>query len=484
MAKKDEKSPETTSMAYDAMMPRWQLMDALLGGTETMRAAGQTYLPKHPAEELDDYRRRLNATVLLNMTEFTVGNLSARPFNEPIKLGDDVPDEIKKLLENVDLQGSNLDVFCRNWFRDGMAKAFSHVLVEFPRVQQPQTGQVRTLADDKAEGLRPYWVHICPENLIFASAEYINGKEKLVHVRIKECVVERQGFAETVKERIRVLEPGLVQVWELTVVARKRQWKMVEEYSTDLDYIPLVTFYSSREGLMIGKPPLTDLAHLNVTHWQSSSDQRNVLTVSRFPMLAVSGGSEEDNKIKVGPNQFLYCPDPQGKFYYVEPTGSAIEAGRKDLEDLEAKMASYGAEFLRKKPGTQTATARALDSAESISELKAMTIVFKDAVELALSYTADWLGMGADKGGTIELADDREPQVAEQYELDALKDARQRRDISREAYLEELRRRGILDEDYDAELDAQKISDEGFMAGSTGDNLDPLNPALGLQGGQ
>src|SRR5690606_14578341 len=116
---------------------------------------------------------------------------------------------------------------------------------------------------------------------------------------------------------------------------------------------------------------------------------------SRFPILACSGASGEDSDpVVVGPNKVLYNPDPQGRFYYVEHTGQAIAAGRTDLQDLEQQMASYGAEFLKRRPGNQTATARALDSAEASSDLQAMVGLFEDAVAHALDITADWMRLG------------------------------------------------------------------------------------------
>ena len=138
----------------------------------------------------------------------------------------------------------------------------------------------------------------------------------------------------------------------------------MESYAYDMPYIPLVTFYSQRSGLMLAKPPLLDLVNMNISHWQSQSDQTAVLTVARFPMLASSGMMDED-EVVVGPNQWLATRDPAGRVYYVEHSGKAIASGRADLLDLEEKMAKYGAELMRvrwvhcmKLVGTGTSHAR------------------------------------------------------------------------------------------------------------------------------
>ena len=41
------------------------MIDALLGGTEAMRAAGKAYLPQWPREEDDSYQTRLGTSTLL-----------------------------------------------------------------------------------------------------------------------------------------------------------------------------------------------------------------------------------------------------------------------------------------------------------------------------------------------------------------------------------------------------------------------------------
>lgn len=492
MADKDPKSPATTSGAYDQMLPRWRIIETLLGGTEAMREAGETYLPRHQEETDKGYQERLASAVLLNMVEQTLDTLSGKPFSEPIKLNEDVPKAIEEtILPDVDLQGNNLGVFARQWFREGMAKALCHVLIDMPRPAPREDGQPRTLADDRREGLRPYWVMIKPECLLFARSEVINGVEVLQHVRIIEHYTEQDGFAEVCKRRIRVLEPGLVQLWEPVKKsnAQKEEWVLVDEWATGLNYVPLVTFYADRQGFMMGKPPLLDLAHLNVAHWQSASDQRHILTVSRFPILACSGASGEDSDpVVVGPDKVLYNPDPHGRFYYVEHTGQAIAAGRTDLKDLEEQMAGYGAEFLKRKTGGQTATARALDSAEATSDLSAMTGLFEDALAQALDITAEWLRLGVG-GGTVELVKDYDIEELDTTVLEFVKYLREKNDLSRKALINFAKLRGILPEDFDEEEDWEEIVEEvaarSELLGQAFKDLDPSqqNPGDGGDGG-
>lgn len=457
--KKDPKSPATTTDSYDAMLPTWTKIQTVLDGTDAMRAAGQAYLPQHDKESDDAYRERLERATLFNMTKLTLDSWVGRPFSEPVKFKDDVPAEIMELTENIDTLGSHVQVFARNWFREGMAKGFSHVLVDMPRLGEGP----RTLADDRTDGVRPYWVHVRPEQLFFADAEVVGGEEVLTEIRYVEYVKKRDGFAlfEVPQIKRMVLGDGVVEVEvyeEAKTKSRKKAWQQVDSYTMEIDRIPLVTFYADRGALMESTPPLADLADLNIAHWQSVSDQRAVLTVARFPILACSGGTDENNALVVGPNRWLYTPDAAGRFYYVEHSGKAISAGLDDLTELARQMGEYGSEWLKKRPNRETATARSLDTSEATSALQDATLRFQDALENVLRLTAHWLGL--DDGGSVVVHNTWSTPPASDNGLRVLIEARKNKDLSREAFLAELKRAGLLDEDFDIEADGARLESE------------------------
>jgi hypothetical protein len=464
------------------MTPRWQKMTAVLGGTETMREASKDLLPIHERESDAAYEERLLKTTFYNQTEITRDAMVGRPFSDPVTRAD-VPEAMSPLLEDIDLRGNKVDVFARDWFSDGLSKAFSHVLVDFPKPKERKDGRPRTLADDRAEKLRPYWVAIMPENLVFAHAEVVDGKEQFTHARWLENVTDVVGFVEIERQRIRGLtrnpEGGVtVTVWELREVgkSRRKEWVEIESRPYGLDFIPLVTYYAGkRESLMTAKPPLLDLADLNIAHWQSQSDQTAVLTVARFPMLAGSGVSEvSGGTLPIGPNISLMTGDAAGRFYYVEHTGRAIESGRNDLKDLEERMSDYGAQFLKKTPGNPTATARALDSAEATSPLQDMSLRFSDALTLAWQYTAAWLKTDPATVGTLEVTHDFGPEDFEAADDANLREARKGKDLSRQKYLHELKRRGALDDEFDFDENDRELEEElKAFSGKAMTDIDP-----------
>jgi hypothetical protein len=430
---------DNTSQAHENMRHKLFRVNSLMGGTQPMRDAGRVLLPPYHAESNKNYRNRLTRAVLFNVFRRTVESMAGKVFSKPIVF-EDVPAQIEELIPDIDLQGNSAQVFFERVFTTGVSKGIAHVLVDSP------TQFFSTLQEEKDNNVRPYMIEIAPENILAAYSEIVNGQEFLTHVRILETTTVRKGFDEVTVRSIRVLEPGFFQIW----IEGDKEWVLAEEGEVGLDYIPLVTFYGDREGLMESRPPLQDLADLNISHWQSSSDQRNILTVSRFPLLAVSGVPAEDRaKIILSANKILGTDDKEAKFYYVEHAGKAIEAGEKDLHNLEAQMAILGLEMLIKRATNTPGISKQIDAHDMNSQLQNMALKFEDFIAMTLFYMGTWMGL--DEGGTAGLNTDFN-LTKDATELQTLAQSVEIGALSVESYLVELKRRGVLD----AELDVIK----------------------------
>lgn len=99
--------------------------------------------------------------------------------------------------------------------------------------------------------------------------------------------------------------------------------------------------------------------------------------------------------------------------------------------------------------GQVTATAAAIDSAETNAGMKAVAKALKDAVEIALQYTADWMALGKSAGEVTvyEEFGDVETEVT----LDQLLKMRAQREISQPTFWDECKRRHILSDEFDAD---------------------------------
>lgn len=445
------------SQEVEEMRPHWDLAAALMGGTSAMRKAGVVRMPPFPKENLDDYKRRLDCATLFPAYSRTVKTLTGKPFSKPITVGNDVPAVIKPWLEDVDLEDRSLDVFAANLMEDVLAYGQCGILVDFP-----VAGDARTRADELAQGLRPYWVHIKAQQILGWSARRVNGRWTIDQLRIKECVKEPlTEFSHKVVEQVRVLTPGAWRIYRKSENQNKSEWVLYDENVTTLGYVPFVPVYGERTGFMTSNPPLIELAHLNVKHWQSQSDQDNIVHVVRVPILAATG-VDEDWGMTIGSSNAVSLP--QGAtLAYVEHSGKGTGAGRESLQDLEESMRQSGAELLVINQHQRTATEIATENAVGMCALQKITKDVQDALNQALQITADWVSAG--EGGHVKIFDEFASKTFADASAQIVLTAQQAGLISKQTALRELQRRGELASDIDPKTELDSVEGEGPSLG-------------------
>lgn len=449
------------------MQPQWRLAQALLGGTAAMRAAGKTYLPKWPNEDEKAYDCRLAVSVLFPAYKRTVETLTGKPFSKPITVGEDVPDEFQDWLADVDLQGRNLDAFAADQMETALGYGLSGILVEYPDAKKAgvlvNEAGVTTQAAERAAGLRPYFVHIRPTQILGWRAERTKGAWKLTQFRFMEHVEEPDGEFGTLSiAQVRVLSPGR---WETYRKASdKDEWNKHAEGATTLDFVPFVPVYGKRTGFMQAEPPLLEVAHLNVKHWQSQSDQDNLLHVARVPILTARQVGDKF-ELKVGASSAVNLGDgPEAELRYVEHSGKAMEAGKESLDDLKEEMRQAGAELLVIRPGAITATEVASENAVGMCALQRIVQGLEDALDLALDYMAKWVK--AEQGGHVTIFNDFGAAALAETSAELLLKANQAGKISDETFHAELQRRGILAAEVDWETEKDRLDEQGPALGT------------------
>ena len=341
-----KRSPEA-----DALNENCALIDALLGGTKAMRAAGEQYLPKWPAEDGESHKTRLAVATLFPAYQRTIEVLGAKPFSKPVTLGKDVPTKLQPWLEDVDRQGRNLHAFLAEVGQEALGYGFSGILVDYPPTQDKDGKALYvTKADEQAAAVRPYFVQVHPKNIL----GWLTDKDGLKQLRLLETATEEDGdFATKEVEQVRVLTRGAWATWRKVEGGNKQDdWAPHETGVTTIKGIPFVPVYGNRLGFMRARPALLELAYANVEHWQSKSDQQNILHVARVPILFAKMLGE--GGITVGAGSAVKSESPEGDLKFVEHGGKAIEAGRLSILDLEDRMRQAGAELLVIKPGNVT----------------------------------------------------------------------------------------------------------------------------------
>ncbi|MEX0803328.1 MAG: DUF4055 domain-containing protein [Candidatus Binatia bacterium] len=462
------------SNAVLAMEAERTLPRTLMGGTMAMRRARIKYLPQEPAETDKAYEIRLERSFLFNGYAKTVGDMAGKVFTKPIALGDDMPPELIGYAENIDLTGQNLDVFSHAVFSDALAEGISYILVEMDRAPTNEDGSPVRLnrAQEAAMNRRPWMVHVKARQVLGWRSQAVNGVETLTQFRFIETVTEDDGeFGEEDVEQVRVFSrEGSTATWAIYRRTGETQaggtggqaWALHDEGPITIGEIAICPVYVARTGFMRGTPPLANLAESNLAHWQSQSDQRNILHVARVPIL-FGAGIDDTESWAIGANRMVTSTNPEAKLEYVEHSGAAIESGRQDLKDLEFQMQVLGLELLVPKPGGQTATGAAIDQAKMNAPLSMMANALKDALEQAFGFMAMFVGLSRDQGGgSLTVNTDFGVSLRDAQDVVALLDAVKSQIISRETFIKEMQRRGVLADDMMTDEEIGRIAAEGF----------------------
>lgn len=435
---------------------------ALMGGVEGMRAAGETYLPREPRESRAAWEARRDRSFLFNGLRKTVTDMGGKVFSKPVTLAEEADERLRVWSENIDLQGRALNNFAYEVFKDGLQAGISYILADSPPRAEGET---------RATERRPYLVHVPEERFLGFKAEDRDGAMVLVQVRIMETVTEsdpEDEFAEKTITQVRVFDliEGRVQIRIFRKAQAGDEWVEWSDGArqTDLPEITIVPVYTNRSGFMRGDPPLEDLADINIAHWQSQSDQRNILHVARVPILFGAGfqpGVDADgNEVEVSVQSLMTSSDPNAKLGWVEHSGAAIDSGRQDLKDLEFQMQTFGLELLIPRAPNATATGEVVDRAKMTSPLAMMADNLADALEQAMAFMAMHAAIGA-ADTTVTVNKDFGISALHQYELVALLQMVTTGQISHERFISELVRRGLLADDTTAEEERDRIEDEG-----------------------
>ncbi|HEX8610150.1 MAG TPA: DUF4055 domain-containing protein [Telluria sp.] len=452
-----------------ALHQHCDLIDALLGGTCAMRAAGKTYMPQWPNEDDESYRLRLAVATLFPAYARTVEVLGAKPFSKPVTLGEDVPARVKLWCEDIDRAGRNLHSFLAEVGQEALGYGFSGILVDYPPTRDEEGRPLYvTKADEDKAGVRPYMVHIHPRNIL----GWLSDAAGLTQLRLLESVSVPDGeFAKKDVEQVRVLRRGGWETWRQREAGGKKEWVSFAKGLITLAEIPFTPVYGNRLGFMRARPALLELAYANVEHWQSKSDQQNILHVARVPILFAKMLGESPITVGAGSAVKSECPDGDMKF--VEHSGAAIEAGRVSILDLEDRMRQAGAELLVIKPGNTTESQTLADNEQGACALQKVAQNIEDSGDRALQHVAE-LGSEA-QGGHITIYKDFGAATLAEASAELLFKSATSGKLSAESYFNELQRRGIISPDLDWDEEQKRIEEDKAKADKP--EFDVLMPA-------
>ena len=380
-------------------------MKAVTLGTEYLRENSESFLPIEPREDYAAYLGRVNRAVFSPVTQRLVRAAAGLILRKPISLVGD-PYWTDVFAKDVDGCGSDLDEYARRLLICSLTYGQAHTLVDFPA-----PNGARSLAEERELNRRPYWIEIDPSNIYGWRLDREVNYGRLIQIRIKERAVVPDGdFGEKVYDQIRVIEPGRYRVFRQVESAKymnggfpypnafdatdaTSDYEQVESGSFSLGEIPLVTTYSGKTDTLTSKPPLLDIAYLNLAHFQRQADLIHSLHIASQPILVMEGWDDQTKDVAVSVN-YAMATAPGNKIYYVEPAASAFQAQSDEIRELQMQMATLGISTLsQQKFVAESADARRLDRVDTNSMLSMVSMDIEQALQKSFNLAADYVGI-------------------------------------------------------------------------------------------
>jgi hypothetical protein len=438
----DPEDPSVPDGSYWALCQWWEPIRACLEGTSYLRTNCHRYLPQQPRELDDAYRGRVSRSVFSpyfgRLARTAVGLILRKPIH--LEGGDETFWEEWRL--DCDRQGTDLDEFVRNQLFLSVAYGHSSWLVDFPDAKE-----IRTLKDQFEADLKPYFVQVDPWSVIGWRQDPRKDAGKLQQVRIKEVVSVPKGrFGNEYRNRIRVLEPGKWEVWEEKDDIKK--WEIVEQGGTSLSDIPMVTTYSNKIGTLFSKPPLTEIAQLNLSHYARHADLIQALHIAAQPILVLKGWDEQSDPVGLSVNNALAMP-PEGDAMYVEPASSAFDAQRAELEALVEEMSMLGLVALTKQKNVaESGLSKTLDRIDANSMLAIISKDIEQTLQVAINLAAEYAGIEAP---VVAIDRDFNTEPMKGQEITAINTLFTSGLLDQQTALQLLQRGEVFDDSFDVE---------------------------------
>jgi hypothetical protein len=427
--------------AWYAQEQHWILIEDLMQGTYGMRRRHRRYLPQEPREQDESFDNRLARSVCPPYYQRLERMLAGMLTRKPVRLND-TSDNIREQLFDCDLQGNDLNV----WTFESARKMVRY-------------GHIGTLVDAPSDGGRPYWCTYTPRQILGWRTEAKDGQQQLTMLRLLESVIVPDGdYGEKAVQQVRVLTPG---AYELHQKQDNSEFKIVEEGNTSLSEIPFSVAYCNRVGYLESRPPLEDIAELNLKTYQIQSDLDNQLHISAVPMLAFFGFPSAAEEVSAGPGEAIAFPE-NGRAEFIEPGGKSFEYQFKRLEQLAGQINELGlSAVLGQKLSAETAEAKRIDRSQGDSTMMVLAQNVQDMIDNCLRFHAEYLGT-AESAGSCLVNRDFIGARLEPAEIQALLQLYTAGTITQETLLQQLADGEVLGDDFDVEEELSATANGGL----------------------
>lgn len=446
---------------------------ALWKGTVEIRKEGKTYLHPSLYERTDkgsaSYKLRLASAVLKNKYRSTVNYILGQIFRKPLKLeyndlSQDIQDFFEDFKEDVDNKNNDLNVFFKTSLKNGLIDGVSFCLVNTPDFENNGRTIVfknrvypNSLDIEKKLNLRPYWMNIELKDVLNVKVDWIDGKKEFSEFSYKDTIV--QDKTSECITRVYEYTRETIKIYEISATGEET---LITEKKNGYGFIPLSIFLCGEpESDYTAIPTLSDLAELNIAHYNAYSEHNSLMRYDRNPLWLAKeiqvinpDGSIKD--ITIGPGAGL-VGSKESDLKSVGVDSQSVVQSMQDLADLEKAMDEYTSSLTT----SQNMTAEQVDliSNSSDSQIKNWATNFKDFIEDLLYNTSLIKNFTKELGTEYPqiVVNDEFRKPFDYQKATLLQDMVAQGFLSNETYLETLKKMSVFDDDFDVSEELGRV---------------------------
>jgi hypothetical protein len=458
----------TEHPAVAAHRPIWQRCRDVIAGQDAMhdRKRREIYLPRFTGEKDKDYNARVARSEFFNATYRTIEGMVGMLFRKNPAVT--VSAITEGMLADVTQAGRSLVDLAKDVAREALGVGRVGLLVDYPR----GSTEGMTVAQAEASGMRPKMALYKAESIINWQTSWHAGKTLVTLLVLEENVdepTEKDRFVTETVQQWRVLELVDTQggkAVQVTVYRKSTNGKEVIEHVPSffpmragrlLTEIPFVFIGADNTQPEVQLPPLVDLVHMNISHYQSTSDVEHGAHKTAMPQPYVTGvdskidpttGAAKANTFYMGAGVWTLPTNATAGM--LEYSGGGLAAIETRIDKKEAQMAVLGARMLeQQKAAAETAETAGIHRSGEQSALATEADTIGEAIGRALAWFDEWAG-GA---GQVAFAINKEfiPKTLNAQEIAALVAAWQAGGLSDKELFDSFQAGGVINETQDFE---------------------------------
>ena len=488
----------STHPDYDSNLPAWLRARDVFAGEDTLKSAGERYLPKLDSQSSDEYHAYKSRASFFNATARTADGFVGLIFRRDptFKLPDGksgVGRASATFLEDADMLGTTLVSYAKNVTSEVIGVGRAGTLIDWATSSGGPMG-----SEDRA-----YAVLYQAEQIINWRTERVNGRNVPTLVVLREVskkpIPGEDEFESDEIEQLRVLRlvPGensgwsyQVEIWQVlahghqTDRQQKRpkrekvKWTKVEtriplRLGKPLPLIPFV-FHGPRHSLpVVDKLPLADIMAVNLDHYRLNADYKHGLHFTALPTAWVSG-FDKSSELRIGSSTAWVAETPGATAGFLEFTGQGLTTFERAMDRDERLMAVLGTRMLeaQKRVG-ESADAIAMRQSGEDSVLGALAASISDSLTQVLRWI-HWWHSTEDKPDLVSTEDvlvslntDFSLQGMDSTAITALVSAWQARAISQDTMLHCLRKGEVIPDGRTNEEEVRLVTSDKVLNQTT-----------------